>query len=148
MAEAALGLAASVISVASLAIQLADSVQKACEFWESVQDGPEEIGRISVELRLLSSILRFISHEQSTGMTDRVQEALVRDALNIAKRDINNLDIMVTQLLSEVGPGHGKIKRKWGQVKIALKSGKINKMKTLIERAKSTLTMLQTSRTQ
>ncbi|CZR54845.1 uncharacterized protein PAC_04729 [Phialocephala subalpina] len=157
MAEAALGVAASVISIASFAIQLADSVQKACDFWESVQDGPEEIGRISLELRLLSNILRSISHEhkeQTQGRasraqdTNRVQDSLVMEALNIAKRDINNLDIIVTQLSSMIGPGHGRTKRKWGQVKFALKSGKINKMKMCIESAKSTLTLLQSSRAQ
>jgi hypothetical protein len=34
---------ASILAVVSLAIQLADSVKKIYEFWESVQDAPEVI---------------------------------------------------------------------------------------------------------
>ncbi|KUJ08813.1 uncharacterized protein LY89DRAFT_599289, partial [Mollisia scopiformis] len=147
MAEA-FGIAAGVIGVVSLSIQLADGVQKACDFCESIEDGPEDIERISAELRLLSNCLQLISHEHQSGMADPSQDSLVLSALRIAKKDINELSVFVTELTSKINPGQGKVKRKWGRVKIALSAAKIAKMKTHVESAKSTLNMLQASRTQ
>lgn len=45
----------------SLAVQLADSVKKLCEFWNSVRDAPEDVRAISTELELLMSVLTEIA---------------------------------------------------------------------------------------
>lgn len=81
-------------------------------------------------------------------MPDAAQDHLVLGALRIAKEDISELNIVVTQLASKIDQGYGGFKRKWGQIQIAMKGGKINKMKNHIESAKSTLNMLQASRAQ
>ena len=60
--------AASGIAVASIAIQLADSIKKLYEFWESVQDAPNDIRAVVKELRLLSAVLEGIqSNERRYG---------------------------------------------------------------------------------
>lgn len=66
------------------------------------------------------------------------------EALNIAKKDIDQLADVVTHLSKKIKPQRGRASRKWGEIQIALKSGKINKMRANIESAKSTLSMLQT----
>jgi len=96
MAEV-LGVAASVISVASFAIQLADSVQKACEFCDSIEDGPDDIRLISAELRWLANYLSILQHEHSCGLIEKEQEPLVRGALEIAKKDVDELAGLVTE---------------------------------------------------
>lgn len=70
------------------------------------------------------------------------------DALRLAREDVNELIVLVTELASKIGSARGKVKKKWGQIKIVLKSEKINKMKSYVESAKSTLNMLQASRAQ
>jgi len=78
MAEV-LGFVASVFSVASLAIQLGDSLQKACDFWDSIEDGPDDIRRVSAELRLLANFFHMLQYEHSSGSIDPVHEQLVKD---------------------------------------------------------------------
>jgi hypothetical protein len=68
--------------------------------------------------------------------------------LQVAKEDVDELNVLITKLASKIGFAQGKMKRKWGQVRIALKSEKMRKMKEHVESAKSTLNMLQASRTQ
>ncbi|PMD42284.1 ankyrin [Hyaloscypha variabilis F] len=57
-----LGAAASVIAVASLALQLAESVTHLCEFWQSITDAPESVRDIAKELHVLSTILASIAN--------------------------------------------------------------------------------------
>jgi len=147
MAEV-LGLTASVFSVVSLAIQLGDSLRIACEFWDSIEDGPDDIRRISMELRLLANILYQIHREHEDGAVDRVQEQMIKDALAIAKTDIDGLAVIITDLSRKIGPGQNGLKRKWGRIQVVLKGGKITKLKAYIESAKSILTLLQSTRAQ
>jgi hypothetical protein len=147
MAEA-FALAASVLSVASLAIQLGDSLQKAYEFWESIEDGPDDVCRISTELRLLANIFHSIERENKLGAIDSVQEQLVHGALQIAKKDIDELTAVISELSRAMGPDQSRMRRKWARVKIVLKSGTIAKMRGHIESSKSILNLLQASRTQ
>lgn len=147
MAEA-FGLAASVLSVASLAIQLGDSLQKAYEFWESIEDGPDDIRRISTELRWLANFLGQIQREHNSGAIDPLQEQLVKGALEIAKRDVDALAGVISELSRAIGPDQTKTRKRWGRVRIVLKGGTMAKMKGYIESSKSILNLLQTSRTQ
>jgi hypothetical protein len=144
MAE--LGLVTSAFSVISLAIQLGDSLRIACEFWESVEDGPDDIKRLSLELRLLANILYQIQRHHEMGDGDRVEEQMIRDALTLAKRDIDELAKIVTDLSRVIRPDQKSLRRKWGLIQIVLKGGKILKLKGYIESAKSILTLLQTTR--
>ncbi|KAI9731808.1 MAG: hypothetical protein M1835_003512, partial [Candelina submexicana] len=52
-----LSAAAGVISVVSLAIQLAESVHKVENFWKSVKDAPSEVNDLQENLGILAEIL-------------------------------------------------------------------------------------------
>lgn len=123
-------------------------MQKACDFWESVEDAPDDINRLSRELRLLSIILRTISQDLNSGSSNTAHDSLVRDVLQMANEDISELHTVATQLTSKVDPVRGKVRRKWGQIRIVLKADKIKKMKSHVESAKSTLNVIQLSRLQ
>ena len=69
--------AAGVIAVASVAIQLADSVRQIYEFWESVQDAPENIRHIASDLRLLANVLNDTATcEERYGASETATELL------------------------------------------------------------------------
>lgn len=53
----ALGAGASVIAVASIALQLVESVRHLYEFWESIGDAPQSIRDITEDLKILSTII-------------------------------------------------------------------------------------------
>lgn len=147
MAEA-LGLAASAFSVVSLAIQLGDSLQRAWEFWDSIEDGPDDIRRLSTELRLLANILLQIQREYEVGKGDRVEEQMLKDALELARQDIDELAKIVTDMSRAIRPDQKSLRRKWGRVQIVLQGGKIAKLKGYIDSAKSILNLLQSTRAQ
>ena len=143
MAEA-FGLAASVLSVASLAIQLGDSLRTAYEFWSSIEGGPGDIHRISNDLLFLSSIFHSISQDDLS----RGQGQLVKGALATAKKDVDELAALVSELTKAIGPDQTRMRRRWGSVKIVLKGGAIAKIKGYIESSKSVLILLEAGRTQ
>lgn len=123
-------------------------MHKACDFWESVEDAPDDINRLTRELKLLTIILKSISRELTSGGTNTAQDSIVMDVLKMANEDISELHIIATQLASKIDPARGKVRRKWGQIRIVLKSDKIKKMKGHIESAKSLLVVAQNSRIQ
>lgn len=108
MAEV-LGLVASVFSVVSLAIQLGENLRQACDFWDSIEDGPDDIRRISLELRMLANIVLQIRHAHSL---DPGQEQMLKDALMMVQSDINGLAIIITELSGKISPGRTSLKRK------------------------------------
>lgn len=72
-----LGAAASVIAVASIAIQLADSARKLYEFWQAIDEAPASIRAMSTDLKLLTTVLTEISlHEQRYGRNGTVTDVL------------------------------------------------------------------------
>ena len=104
-----LSAAASGIAVASIAIQLAESLKRLCsDFWISIQNAPESIGAISIDLELLSSVLAQLTHE-----TQHIEP----DATLIAV--LKGCDIRfnaLTTLLHHMEPGFASTKirvRKW-----------------------------------
>jgi hypothetical protein len=144
----AVGLTASIISIATLVVQLADTLKKAAEFWDSFEGAPADIRRISRELRLITHILDTIQRQHEAALNPDVQDQWIKEALELAKQDIDELSQLVSELSRRIGPENGRLKRQWGRVRIILKNDKIEKFKANIESAKSILTLLQASQTQ
>lgn len=141
------GSVASIIGIGTLAVQLGNTLNKAAEFWDSVQDAPTEIRRVSRELRLLAQSLNTIEYEYKIGSIQDVHERMVRDALDLAKGDVDELATLVSDLARRMG-NDGSIKRRWGRIKSVLKEEKVLKLKDNVESAKSILNLLRQSRTQ
>jgi hypothetical protein len=60
-----LSAASSAFAVVSLAIQIGGGIQKLCDFWTSIQDGPKDINSIIQDLQVVSDIVRDIRLEAS-----------------------------------------------------------------------------------
>lgn len=133
-----LSAAASGITVVSVAVQLADSFKKLCDFWKSIKEAPENIRAISVDLELLSSVLTQIALE-----TQHVEpDATLIAALNSCCVKVKTL----STILNEIEPGFASTKlrvRKWTALKAALKHGDLMKFQETLERLKGTLLLVQ-----
>ncbi|KFZ12440.1 hypothetical protein V502_07075 [Pseudogymnoascus sp. VKM F-4520 (FW-2644)] len=87
------GVAAGAISVASIAIQIVDSLRIAIDFWEAVQHGHKKINRISTQLHILYDYMTEVQRECRNGQIQdsfsrkigRVQIALKEGRLSRAK---------------------------------------------------------------
>lgn len=137
MAEA-LSTVASGIAVVTVAVQLAESVKKLCDFWNSIKEAPEEIQAISLDLELLSSVLTQIAYE-----AQHVEPyATLVATLNSCQVKVK----ILTTFLSEIEPGFASKSsrlRKWTALKAVLKHGQLMKFQADLERLKVTLLLVQ-----
>ena len=127
-----------VIGVASLAIQLGDSLKKLCDFWSAVEGAPEEVGFMMADMRLLSNVLAEIASESQHLEFDATMAAILISCTTKVGHLLTILD--------EINPGltskSSRI-RSWTAFKATLKAEKIKKFRETLEHVKSTLLLAQ-----
>jgi hypothetical protein len=126
--------ASSVIAVVSVALQLAEGVQKLCEFGKAVQDAPANVGTLFGELETLSTVLAQTQGTSHGTNYDKVTEKVLKDC----NEKVANLQAKL------LGPtldfrSQSFARRKWSALKITLKKSEIDSLQSSIEKAKSTL---------
>ena len=136
--------AASVIGVASLAIQICNELKKLHDFWQSVKDAPDDIISISTELKLFMIWLTVIAKNyQRQGSNNRSpSEAAAIDTLNLCLATVHDMSAGVRDLESRIAKGASS--RRWTSVKFVFRRDKREKAMAQIERMKSLLIIVQT----
>lgn len=127
-----LSAAASGITVVSLAIQLAESVKKLHDFWESVKDAPKHFCAIQTDLQLLSTILEKIDREED------LSDPYIRDVLKNCEGQVASLVATVNDIV----PGfkaESRRTRAWATLKAAFKKEKVSEFKSCLQETMSTL---------
>jgi hypothetical protein len=142
MAEA-LAFAGSVTGIASLAIQIGQTVHTAVEFWDSVTQAPEELDRMSTQLRFLAGCMSSIQREHKIWPSDELHEQLIKNGLTLMKMDIDRHAILVAELARGMGPFQNRLRRAWTNVKSTLKVDEMKKLQGYVENAIGVLTLLQ-----
>jgi hypothetical protein len=134
----ALAAASSVFAVASLALQLAENVQRLVEFWDSVNDAPAEVAEIKSELGILGGLLRELNalRSQSDYGSD-----LGHVCLLVCKESLAKLEKLSKEWDRELNGN--RIRRKWSCLRKALRENELTRYWSALERAKSTLIMYQ-----
>ena len=132
-----LSAAASVIAVTSLALHLAESTKKLFEFWDSIQNAPDEVNDIKLELESLRNVLEQIGHEAQHQPPNR----LVEPVLRLCSRKINTVRSLTTDI--ESGFTSSKIcTRKWSALRAVWSRKKLEKVQSSLERLKATLILV------
>lgn len=128
--------AASIIAVASIAIQLADSIKKLCDFWEAIKDAPDEITTLVQELKLLDLVLKKIHiNEEKYGADPTTTAVLTRCA-----EKVNAL----VAAMDGFQPGFASKKwqvRTWNSFKITCQSKKFQNFRLSLGEMKMTLVL-------
>lgn len=128
-----LSVAASVITVGSIAIQLIDTINQIHNFWNSIEDAPEDCQVIIKDLELLSSIL------QNLNRSPRIRtSSTVKAALDVCKQKIEKL-LLVVQHFEPGFATQNKQKRRWNALKAIFKANEISKIHSSLEESKNTL---------
>ncbi|CAG8953604.1 hypothetical protein HYFRA_00010063 [Hymenoscyphus fraxineus] len=126
--------ASSGIAVASIAIQLADSIKKLLEFWDSVQNAPTKVQTVLEDLDLLTSVLEDIHRVQVQCGADPNTTRLLHNCKEKMKP--------LFEILNELQTGFGSGKKhvvKWAAIKAAFREDKIRAMEISITDTKLTL---------
>lgn len=135
-----LAAASSVFAVVSLALQLADNVQRLVDFWDSVKDAPSEVAEIRSQLRVLGALLRRIEIDVQHAASDD-GDSLGHECLVICKGSVAKLEKLSRELDHELS--RNGIQRKWSCLRKALREKELASYWSELERAKSTLIMYQ-----
>jgi hypothetical protein len=136
----ALAAASSVLAVVSLAIQLADNVQRLIDFWDSIKEAPTEVAEIRSQLRILGTLLRGIELDIRYYPSDD-EGTLGHDCLLVCKGSIAKLEKLSKEWDQELS--RNGIRWKWSCLKKALRENELARYWVELERAKSTLIMHQ-----
>jgi hypothetical protein len=127
---AALGVAASGIGIASLAIQVGDSILKLKSFWEAVKEAPEDIKHLIDEIEILSLVLSEIGKESDEGEEPPIASPSASKCQELCQKGLKALQDVVHELESEM-----KKRKRVGSVKAVLKKGTVDKLKDRLRSA-------------
>ncbi|KAJ8063352.1 hypothetical protein OCU04_008580 [Sclerotinia nivalis] len=142
------GFTASVISIATLAVQLGVALRKAAAFWEAIQDAPSDIRRLSRELMLVANVFHAIRVEYEAGSVPKNCQNMIKAALDLAKDDVDQLSKFTSELTRKLSHTNGNFGTQWRKVQVALRASKIEKFKDNLKSVEIIMTLLQASRNQ
>lgn len=140
----ALGGAASVIGVASLAIQVCEELKKVHNFWQSVKEAPDDISQISAEINLFITLLALIANKyQQQGFDPKnANHVAAMDTLKLCLATVQNMNDGVEDLERWISKGSST--RRWASIKFVFRKDKREKLMKQIERMKTLLIIVQT----
>ncbi|MCJ1399660.1 hypothetical protein MMC11_002862 [Xylographa trunciseda] len=144
MAEV-LGVVASGISIAGLAIQIASSIQQILDFWSSIKGAPTDLQNLLEELGLLAEILSTVDDDTDNDETSPRQNAAVK-AARYCQNAASCIEAVVRDLSEGLAVPRGR--RHWTAIKTVLKDKKMSKCLQRLERAKTMLSLAQQCYTQ
>jgi hypothetical protein len=134
MAEA-LGIVSSAFAVVSLAVQVAESIEKLKTFCSLIQGAPDDIRLAVDELETLSMVLEDVDRnvQQQVFLDPRVKTVVLR-SYRLCKNSSDGLRTLVDSLQAGLAAG-----KKRGILKIALKKDMIEDFRKRLESAKATM---------
>lgn len=136
----ALGAISSVFAVVSLALQLSSNIQHLIEFWDSVNEAPDEIAQIKSQLRVVGELLRCIEDDIQDPTNER-EERMGTQCLQLCNASIMKLERVTKEL--DTGLSGNGLRRRWTCLRKALRERQLASYWDEIERTKSVLIMYQ-----
>ena len=140
----ALGGAASVIGVVSLALQVCEKLRNVHDFWQSVKEAPDDIARFSTEIDLFMRWLTVIANNyQRQGFDHKnPNHVAATDTLRLCLEIVNEMNDGVKDLESRFAAG--SLSRRWVSVNFVFRKDKREKAMQHVERMKTLLIIVQT----
>jgi hypothetical protein len=135
------GVVASSISVASLAIQIVENLNKVISFCESIREAPTDIQRILRELQILSSIISAIQLLLEKHPPSKIGEATIKDCLDLVRHDIGKLSGLSLDFERKLNSDK-RITRTWARVQTVLSEKKIAILRSYLESARGGLQLM------
>ena len=135
-----LSAAASGIAVASLAIQLVDSVREIRRFFRTLKDAPEELDRLIDLLEHMELMLDNIGKlvEPDTDISPSVLKAI-----QICEKALNKLGALIQKMKRDCS-AQSPLKKSLGFFKLACKKEEVEEIERQLDRAVSNLNMVMT----
>ncbi|KAM0139918.1 hypothetical protein ACHAP3_002979 [Botrytis cinerea] len=146
MAEV-LGTVASGIGVAQLAGNLVSSIIKLKDYWDQIQDAPDDIGFLVREIDTHHLILRSILESQAkTTSSGRPSDTFLEHSLKLCEDSSNELNELVKALEKEMKSSN-KWRSKLGATKVVLKNDQLKRLKKRMKNASKVMNLAITWQT-
>ena len=144
MAEAIVGLAASSISIATLVVQITNSIAKLKSYWDQLNEAPEDIRLLMEELEDIHLLLLEIEDDQRWNpFSSTILERNTKSrCLEHCRRAADSLKTLTDELEVDFNLSN-KLKSKWASAKVVLKKDKIEKYRLRLERSIRLLSLSQ-----
>ena len=117
------------VGIASLAIQMGDSVMKLKNFRNAVEEAPEEVKYLIEEIEALSLVLSEIGANENEDDMAQISAVSLKKCLELCRRGAEVLSTVARQAEQEIVE-----KKRVGSVKMVLKKGLLD---TLRDRLKT-----------
>ena len=131
---------ASGMGVASLAIQLVDSVREIRRFFRALKDAPEELSRL---LDLLDHMELMLGYIVKLVDPDSDISPSVLKAIQTCETALNQLDVLI-QKVKRSSAAQASLKRSLGFFRLACKKQEVEEIEKQLDRAVSNLNMVMT----
>jgi hypothetical protein len=139
----ALGAAASIFAVLSLAIQLGQGAADTARFLDAISDAPAEVHRLRdslTELHAIADGVRLILDKRSTTHGPHAPAAaalpsaqLVVDRLESCKRRLDPITAVINRVTA--ADGKGPARRAWEKLRFVLRREQVAEMESRLARA-------------
>lgn len=96
----------------------------------------------------MANVFHAIRVEHEAGNVPIHFQNMVKEALDLAKEDVDQLSIFISELTRKLSRNNSTLGTQWRKVQVTLKASKIEKFKDNLESIKSIMTLLQASRNQ
>lgn len=128
------------VSIASLAIQIVETLNKTISFYESIRGAPTDILRLILELQILSDIISAIKliHINPRG----ISEVTTKKCLALVTGDIDKLSCLSLSLERKLKSSK-IVTRAWACVQTVLSENKITKLRSYLKSAMEGLLLLK-----
>ncbi|KAH7364714.1 hypothetical protein BKA65DRAFT_143503 [Rhexocercosporidium sp. MPI-PUGE-AT-0058] len=130
------------ISVASLASQVADSLNKVITFCDSIHEAPADIHWLVCELHTLTDIISIIQNMIETNEIPETLEPTLQSALKRIMHDSATLSILCSELDRKL-KSERKFVRTWARMQTVFSEKKLALLKFRLEGGKGGLQLLQ-----
>ena len=132
-----LGIAASGLSIGSLAIQIFASVQRVKHLWSAIKDASEDAQILLEELDLLVRLLSAVEDVENKSLE---RTGTVIEARRYCERAKARIETVVNELSDGPETSKSRIKR-WTAINFVMRGKRVRKCVARLERAKSMLNL-------
>ena len=125
-----IGVVASGISIATLAVQIASSIVKLKSYWNELKDAPEDVWLLIEELEGLNILFSNIREDLQRNSTSEIKSAsiLALQCLEHCQRGASRLQELADDLHTDFSTSREN-KFKWMSVRVVMRKDKIAKYK-------------------
>ena len=145
MAEV-IGVVSGAVTFAAVVVQVGNSITTLRDFWDQINNAPEDLRKLLQELELFSLILTDIEEDlsQNTVLTHLNNSKYMLQCLALCKEAAQDLEILCNDIVRDLKPV-SRLRLSYKSAKMVLRKGKIDKHMSRLQKVIRLLMLSQQS---